>query len=418
MEKCIQFQLIQTEYTARIGEYKTLFGHNPVTIGPACIQSGPAGAHSAMASASILFSREVPVLARHSAHRTGEGAFRAVCRFTAELLAVLAVLLGSYVGWKAWGSGLDVSYTSHREEKATRTVIHKATPGRVAAMRYTDPPVEAEPGNDELFAYIRVPSWSRQYRLPVWQGTAKTVLDKMGAGHYASTAMPGQVGNSSYAGHNTYADMADIRLLKPGDVVYIETADYWYRYKVNSNPEIVGQTRTDVIEPDAAGVERGLTLQTCWPIMTGGNVTHRMIVHGGFDGWAPKSDGVPAEYAETTDTTVDKVGRKVVSVADRLDMPVTGVLGLCALACWALLAAVGWLFSWRRAAAAFRGHGVGGPVTWLWRATPGLFASNQIVYTATRFIPYALLWIGIVLLFWRWGCPALDASPLAPLVMG
>ncbi|WP_270294950.1 hypothetical protein, partial [Bifidobacterium adolescentis] len=44
VEKCIQFQLIQTEYTARIGEYKTLFGHNPVTIGPACIQSDSLGA--------------------------------------------------------------------------------------------------------------------------------------------------------------------------------------------------------------------------------------------------------------------------------------------------------------------------------------------------------------------------------------
>ena len=41
VEKCIQSQLIQTEYTARIGEYRPLFGHNPVTIGPACIQSGP-----------------------------------------------------------------------------------------------------------------------------------------------------------------------------------------------------------------------------------------------------------------------------------------------------------------------------------------------------------------------------------------
>ena len=39
VEKCIQLQLIQTEYTARIGEYKNLFGHDSVTIGPACIQS-------------------------------------------------------------------------------------------------------------------------------------------------------------------------------------------------------------------------------------------------------------------------------------------------------------------------------------------------------------------------------------------
>ena len=46
VEKCIQSQLIQTEHTARIGEYKPLFGHDSVTIEPACIQSGPETAPS------------------------------------------------------------------------------------------------------------------------------------------------------------------------------------------------------------------------------------------------------------------------------------------------------------------------------------------------------------------------------------
>ena len=40
VEKCIQFQLIQTEYTAKISEYKTAFHHDLVTIGPVCIQTG------------------------------------------------------------------------------------------------------------------------------------------------------------------------------------------------------------------------------------------------------------------------------------------------------------------------------------------------------------------------------------------
>ena len=40
VEKCIQSQLIQTEYTAEIGEYKPLFGHSSVTIRLDCIQSG------------------------------------------------------------------------------------------------------------------------------------------------------------------------------------------------------------------------------------------------------------------------------------------------------------------------------------------------------------------------------------------
>lgn len=216
-------------------------------------------------------------------------AMNIICGILAELCALAVIFLGAYLAYDAKASSLDQSYVSHRQEQVSHRKIHKATPGKTATMRHTDPPAEAEPGDGELFAYLRVPSWGKQYRLPIWQGTAKTVLDEMGAGHYDTTAMPGQVGNSSLAGHNTYADMADIRLLKPGDVVYIETGSYWYRYRINSNPEIVDQLRTDVIDQDAAGVERGLTLQTCWPIMTGGNVTHRLIVHGGLDGWAPKT---------------------------------------------------------------------------------------------------------------------------------
>lgn len=345
---------------------------------------------------------------RHG-RRTG-GVLRAVCRVVAGLCALAAIFLGSFLAYRAWGSGLDVSYASHREERATHTAIHEARADHVAGMRHSDPPAEAEPAGDELFAYLRVPSFSKRYRLPIWEGTSKPVLDKMGAGHYTDTAMPGQVGNSSYAGHNTYADMADIRLLKPGDVVYIETGSYWYRYKVNSSPEIVDQSRVDVIGPDAAGVERGLTLQTCWPIMTA-VADHRIIVHGSFDGWAPKSDGVPQEYAETTDTTVDKVGRRVVSVSQRIDMPVTGVLGFSCLACWVLLSGVGWLFS-RHRMLGYWHKDLGGPMTWLWRLNAGLFPSHTIVFTLTRLVPYALMWAGLVLLSWRYACPPLAASGL------
>lgn len=153
-------------------------------------------------------------------------AMNIICGILAELCALAVIFLGAYLAYDAKASSLDQSYVSHRQEQVSHRKIHKATPGKTATMRHTDPPAEAEPGDGELFAYLRVPSWGKQYRLPIWQGTAKTVLDEMGAGHYDTTAMPGQTGNSSLAGHNTYADMADIRLLKPGDVVYIETGSY------------------------------------------------------------------------------------------------------------------------------------------------------------------------------------------------
>lgn len=332
-----------------------------------------------------------------------------ICGILAEVCALAVILLGAYLAYDAKASGLDQSYVSHRQEQVSHRKIHKAAPGKTATMRHTDPPAEVEPGDGELFAYLRVPSWGKQFRLPIWQGAAKTVLDKMGGGHYDTTAMPGQVGNSSYAGHNTYADMADIRLLKPGDVVYIETGSYWYRYRINSNPEIVDQSRTDVIDQDAAGVERGLTLQTCWPIMTGGNVTHRLIVHGGLDGWAPKSDGVPAEYAESTDTTIDKISRRIVTVSEKTDLPVTGVLGICALAIWILLDAIGWMCSHDRMADYWRQRDIGGPITWLWRINAGIMPSNTIVFTITRTIVFLVMWTAIILALWRWACPPLAA---------
>ena len=336
-------------------------------------------------------------------------AMNIICGILAELCALAVIFLGAYLAYTAKASSLDQSYVSHQQEQVSHRKIHKATPGKTATMRQDTPPTETRPADGELFAYIRVPSWSKQYRLPIWEGTAKTVLDKMGAGHYDTTAMPGQAGNSSLAGHNTLADMADIRLLKPGDIVYIETASNWYRYKINSEPEIVDRSRTDVIEPTAAGAERGLTLQTCWPIMAGGDVTHRLIVHGELDGWAPKSDGTPAEYTESTDTTIDKVKRRIVIVSEKTNLPVTGVLGICAFIIWILLDATAWVCSHRRMTCYWHGRDVGGPITWLWRLNAGIMPSNTIVFTITRTIVFLMMWTAIILTLWRWACPPLAA---------
>ena len=154
-------------------------------------------------------------------------------------------------------------------------------------------------------------------------------------------------------------------------------------------------------------MERGLTLQTCWPIMTGGNVTHRLIVHGGLDGWAPKTDGMPAEYTETTDTTIDKIGRRIVTVSEKKNLPVTGVLGICAFIIWILLDTIGWMCSHRRMTCYWHGRDIGGPITWLWRLNAGIMPSNTIVFIITRTIVFLMMWTAIILSLWRWACPPL-----------
>ena len=121
--------------------------------------------------------------------------------------------------------------------------------------------------------------------------------------------------------------------------------------------------------------------------------------------------GVPEEYAETTETAVDRVGRKVSTVSERLDMPVTGVLGFSCLACWILVSGVGWLFSRRRMVSYWHGD-IGGPMTWLWRLNAGLLPSRTVVFTVTRLVPYMLMWAALILLSWRYACPPLAASGL------
>ena len=69
VEKCIQSQLIQTEHTARIGEYKPLFGHNSVTIEPVCIQSGFPGRGSLRTEKRP--ARRPPFPATHSGRTCG-----------------------------------------------------------------------------------------------------------------------------------------------------------------------------------------------------------------------------------------------------------------------------------------------------------------------------------------------------------
>lgn len=341
---------------------------------------------------------------KHTASRA-RSPWRMAASFLGGLLILVALLSATYVPWRMWASGLDVSYTSSKVEEATGRRVTRDVPARTVPLLHTAPPVESEPSDGALFAYLRVPSFSKAYRLPVWEGTERTVLDNMGAGHYRGTAMPGAVGNAAFAGHNTYADMADIRLLRPGDRVYVETAGHWYAYRVSSDPRVIAESDVEaVLSPGAPGAERGLTLQTCWPIMTEAHTDRRLIVYAAFDGWADKADGTPADLAESSKSVSTRLARTVRDVSRRVDAPVTGVLACCALAVWLVVDGMFWLMSHSRMRGEWRRGGTD-PMAWLWRLNAGLFPSNRVAFALTRLVPYLLMWSAVVLACWRWLCP-------------
>jgi sortase A len=115
-------------------------------------------------------------------------------------------------------------------------------------------------------------------------------------GHYPTSAMPGQVGNFSVAGHRNPATFWDLDQVAQGDTVVVETRDSWYVYRVTEN-HIVTPDAVEVVAPvpNEPGVEPSqamLTLTTCNPKFDN---YQRLIVHAELERSQAKSAGRPAE---------------------------------------------------------------------------------------------------------------------------
>jgi sortase A len=120
-------------------------------------------------------------------------------------------------------------------------------------------------------------------------------------GHYPGTAMPGQKGNFSLAGHRTPAIWWDLEKVRPGDVVVVETADRWYIYKVTVNKVVPYSTDAEKVAatneiapvpPSFHSGQRIVTLTTCNPKVDN---YERLIVHAVWQRTVLRKNGPPPE---------------------------------------------------------------------------------------------------------------------------
>src|SRR5699024_12289183 len=73
--------------------------------------------------------------------------------------------------------------------------------GEVAPRQDGDPPVPDTIGDTMVWGTMHVPEFDRD-RFPLAEGVSlEEVLNVKGVGHYPETALPGQIGNFSVAGH-------------------------------------------------------------------------------------------------------------------------------------------------------------------------------------------------------------------------
>lgn len=317
------------------------------------------------------------------------------------IIIILALLCTIQATWQIWGVNLDTSTVSRQLEKQSKHQYAVTNTDQIANLRDDTPPADGWSSvNGQLLGYMYIPSLGQDWKKPIQQGTTLKILDNMGVGHYADTPFPGQEGNSSYAGHDNIGLFGYLKeKTTPGQQIIVESSSNWYVYQVATG-QIVSENQIDVTTNRAVGEGRWLTITTCWPRWQLHPPT-RYVVHARMIGWAPKSDGVPEQLAKTTTSMQTKVTTRIVNAADKVNMPISGFLGLSVLAVWLLLDVIAWVISHRRMIRIWREPSLD-PLTWMFRLQAGV--------GVVRVILFIIMWVGITLVCWRWMCPWLSQT--------
>ncbi len=244
---------------------------------------------------------------------------RTAIRGLGELLLTAGLVVLLFVFYEAYFTNWS---SAEKQRQATAKLDDSWHNGRGLVDR---------PGKGAGIAKLYVPAFGPDFVFTVLEGTDTDTL-AAGPGHYLGTALPGQVGNFSVAGHRVGkgSPFNSLDQLSSCDAIVVETADHWYVYRVlplqgevtgwaagkgrqpqcrgveplpGRYADVVGKTvvlpsQVDVIapvpgHPGRAGSERLITLTTCHPQFS---ASQRLIVHGVLDASYRKVNGEqPAE---------------------------------------------------------------------------------------------------------------------------
>ncbi|MEY9927310.1 sortase A [Catenulispora sp. GP43] len=218
---------------------------------------------------------------------------RVTVRTVGELLVTFSVLLALFIVYQLYYTNvvgrqaMSHEVASMRRQWTTAPPPRPAPPaphGESAPVVAPPPPAVLHNGDDVAILHIpRLGSGIGDAGIPVLEGVGLDILNKA-TGHYPGTALPGQIGNFSVAGHRkTHGEpFRHLDEMRAGDLVYVETAQAWYTYRIDADPVIVQPTDLGVVdpvpgEPGVRPTRSLITLTTCNPWWSS---TQRMIVTG------------------------------------------------------------------------------------------------------------------------------------------
>lgn len=224
------------------------------------------------------------------------GVVRGTIRTFGELCITAGLIMILFVVWQLWWT--DIEANRDNENLASNLVTQWKDNPRDKLPDDPDTPVIAEtPEENKAFGIMYVPRFGDDYYRTIAEGVQlEPVLNRMGMGHYPSTARPGEVGNFAMAGHRvTYGKPLNlIAEMRPGDPVVIQTQEGFYTYTMR-NFEIILPDATEVLAPVPAfpeykGKERLMTLTACNPMFS---ARERYVIYAELTEWRPASEGPP-----------------------------------------------------------------------------------------------------------------------------
>ncbi|ASW57319.1 class E sortase [Plantactinospora sp. KBS50] len=210
-------------------------------------------------------------------------------RVLGELLITFGMVVLLFAGYEVWGKSVIID--SHQHELDNQLAQEWAPDPTVGPTQPSEKPFVPVEGKPVAGLYI--PRLDKNW--VVVEGVTPADI-RYAPGHYPDTALPGEVGNFSVAGHRIKAIFWQLNELQPGDAIVVEGRTDWYVYRVTSQ-EIVLPTQVEVVapvpgRPGAKPTKRMLTLTTCNPKF---NNYQRLIVHAELARTQPKSSGRPPE---------------------------------------------------------------------------------------------------------------------------
>jgi sortase A len=162
------------------------------------------------------------------------------------------------------------SSTTATVEASTSTTMPAA---ESAVKRPQSPPVNPRAPTPIIqIGEMRIPKIGLVH--PIYEGVTLTVIDR-GPGHWPGSAMPGEIGNSVFAGHRVTHSrpMRNIDQLVEGDEVIFSTNDGVFTYRVTGH-EIVTPQDVHIVNPTP---DATMTIFGCHPP---GSAKQRYVVRG------------------------------------------------------------------------------------------------------------------------------------------